>query len=79
MIFTQNCYSFDPNPQSCKYGYLTPRSKYSVEQVPLSLVIILDETRYKKVSHGHVCVFQLEAGYEPPPPPPLNSSSVSME
>ena len=68
MICTHNCYSFDPNPQRYKYGYLTPHSKYSVEQVPLSLVIGLDETRYIKISHGHVFVFQPEAGSDKLPP-----------
>ena len=68
MICTHNCYSFDTNPPSCKYGYLYPHSKYSVEQVPLTIVIGLDETGYTKISDGHVCFFHPEAGSNKLPP-----------
>ena len=77
IIFIHDCYSFDTNPPSCKYGYLPPHVQYSVEQVPLLLFIGLDKTWYTKVSHGHVCVSQPDAGSKKNLP--VNSASVSMQ
>ena len=62
MLFTNKFYYFDFKKSTCNYSsFPTHRSK-SVDQVPLPLVIGLDDNWDTKGSHGPVCFSQPGAG-----------------
>ena len=58
IIFTNNCYSFGENNSIWKYGSFPPHKRYSVDQLPPPLVIVVDATWGTKGRHGHVRVSQ---------------------
>ena len=62
MLHTQNCNLFNQNDLRCKYGYLTPHTRYPVEQVTIPILIGLDVTWYTKGSHVHMCIFHKDSG-----------------
>ena len=78
MFCTPKFYSFDPNNPRFKYGYLTPNSRYSVEQVPPPIVVGLDQTWDKKVAMD-MFLFPRQVLFLKNDFVPLNSYSASVE
>ena len=77
MLFTNNCYYFDFKNSTCNYSSFPAHRSKSVDQVPLPLVIGLDDNWDTKGSHGPVFSSQSGAGSEKTIVP-LNSASISV-
>ena len=63
-IFTWDFYSFDTNNPRCEYSSFPPHRKYLLYQVPLPLLVFLDDTWYTKGIHGYMFVYHPGVGYD---------------
>ena len=61
---THNGYNFNPNDESRKCSACTPRGLYMVDQVPLPIIIGLDNTWYAWGNNFPVCMSQTVSGTE---------------
>ena len=64
MICAHNFIAFIQKKPRWKYAYCPPRSQYSVKNLPISVVIVLDDTWDKKGIQIPVCVSEIVASSE---------------